>query len=143
VGTFPIHIETQTLIAAGAVSLNISPTGRVDGYVSFPGAVLQGAPVSGRFRATRGRETLSLRVGGRRATFTSALKGAQFVGTFAHKGSLLVGSGTFSIDVSTATPLMVAVGISVRGGFGAIRRGLGSLSLEPFDGPVGYGNEPS
>ena len=134
-GEFPIRLETPTFLVEGTVRIALDASGRLSA-----GAELAGRHVefTGRFTAARGVERISLKVPGRGgARLNGVLSGTTFTGSFVDGGSLTEGTGTFTIDVSAAHPLVASVTASAHGGFGSTRRGIGTVSAEGVGGALG------
>jgi hypothetical protein len=127
-GEFPIHIETPTFLVDGTIRIELGAGGRLTATAAFPGREVTFA---GRFSAARGGERIALKMPARGgARLTGSLQGTQFTGSFVDDGSLVRGTGTFTIDVSSAHPLVASVAASAHGGFGRLRRGIGEATAE-------------
>jgi N-acetylneuraminic acid mutarotase len=109
-GSFPITIDSDSGLMSGTLTMSFTAQGTLQGQMLMDGVTFS---VSGRHVTTKSKGTLlSLTAvnGGNRLKLAGVLQtggAASFVGTTRGTGAVAPGTGWFTIDVSTAAPLVL------------------------------------
>ena len=134
-GSFPISVTSKSGTSTGTISLAIGPSGLLTGQLSIGGVEFT---VTGKHKATASLTQISLTAsaGSDRITFKGTLQGQSFDGTTKGKGAISVGSGTFTLDVSAASPLIAHVNVATVASSKGSVTGQGSVSFCSVQLPV-------
>ncbi len=134
-GAFHISVSNLTGSVEGTLTISTDAKGSVSGQLEIGGQTLA---VTGKFKSTASLQSLSLSASSNtdKLTLRGTLHGTLFTGTTSGKGLIAPGRGTFTLDVSTASPMVASVNLTLTNGLKGAISGFGTATVCDISLPI-------